>query len=327
MPTLKTLSQQFLASKKADVDSFELSPRTYAEYCRAVTALCNTLGPDREFGTLGPVDFEQLYRALAPTRGILALARDITMIRTACKYFVESLDAPSVKFGLKFKAPGQLARRKHRNKLREERGARMFQPCELRGLIANAPRSLKAMILLGLNAGFGNTDCAYLPTKAIDFETGWLSFPRHKTAVERRIPLWEETRRALWDCKQVRHKPRAPEHATLLFINPAGKPCITTQLKREGVISIYDGVSVAFRCLLNCLDLYRPGRSFYTLRHIFETVASETKDQVAVDAIMGRADNSMAAAYREHIGDDRLLSVTRHVHSWLLSGSPRSLKS
>jgi integrase len=56
---------------------------------------------------------------------------------------------------------------------------------------------------------------------------------------------------------------------------------------------------------------------FYTLRHNFETVAGGSKDQVAVDSLMGHVDNSMAARYREEIGDDRLRAVVQHVRKWL----------
>jgi integrase len=69
--------------------------------------------------------------------------------------------------------------------------------------------------------------------------------------------------------------------------------------------------------LLKGLKLHRPGLNFYALRHTFETIAGETADQVAVNAIMGHTDESMAGAYRERIGDDRLQVVTNHVRGWL----------
>ena len=76
-------------------------------------------------------------------------------------------------------------------------------------------------------------------------------------------------------------------------------------------------VTQEFCKLLTRLGLKRPGVSFYALRHTFETVAGGSRDQVAVNSIMGHVDDSMAANYRERIDDDRLLSVTQHVRGWL----------
>lgn len=73
----------------------------------------------------------------------------------------------------------------------------------------------------------------------------------------------------------------------------------------------------AFRKLLDALGLYRPGLGCYALRYTFETIASEAKDQFAVDAIMGHADSSMAAVYRERISDERLQAVVNFVRDWL----------
>ena len=61
----------------------------------------------------------------------------------------------------------------------------------------------------------------------------------------------------------------------------------------------------------------RKGLGFYTLRHTFATIAGESRDQVAVNAIMGHVDNSMAGVYRERISDERLIAVTDTVHQWL----------
>jgi integrase len=63
--------------------------------------------------------------------------------------------------------------------------------------------------------------------------------------------------------------------------------------------------------------IYRPGLGFYALRHTFETIAGGSRDQVAVNFIMGHVDESMAAEYREEIEDERLIAVTNHVRAWL----------
>ena len=76
-------------------------------------------------------------------------------------------------------------------------------------------------------------------------------------------------------------------------------------------------ISKEFRKLLDKLKLYRRGLGFYALRHTFETIAGESRDQVAVNFIMGHADASMAGVYRERISDDRLGDVVNVVRGWL----------
>jgi hypothetical protein len=55
------------------------------------------------------------------------------------------------------------------------------------------------------------------------------------------------------------------------------------------------------------------------LRHTFETIGGESRDQPAVDHIMGHAPqaNDMSAVYREKISDERLRAVVQRVHTWL----------
>ena len=62
-------------------------------------------------------------------------------------------------------------------------------------------------------------------------------------------------------------------------------------------------------------------RNFYALRHTFETIGGEAKDQVAVDHIMGHIRDDMASVYRERISDERLKAVSDHVRKWVF-GNP-----
>ena len=75
------------------------------------------------------------------------------------------------------------------------------------------------------------------------------------------------------------------------------------------------------RKVLTALKLHRNGLGFYALRHTFETIGGDSRDQVAVDAIMGHARDDMASAYRERIDDARLVAVTEHVRKWLFGES------
>ena len=58
------------------------------------------------------------------------------------------------------------------------------------------------------------------------------------------------------------------------------------------------------------------------------TIGGESRDQVAVNYIMGHAppDSDMASVYRERISDERLKAVVDHVHQWLFGDDPETAK-
>ena len=75
-------------------------------------------------------------------------------------------------------------------------------------------------------------------------------------------------------------------------------------------------ISKEMRKLLDALGI-NGHRNFYALRHTFETIGGEAKDQVAVDHIMGHTRDDMASVYRERISDERLKAVSGHVRKWV----------
>lgn len=184
-------------------------------------------------------------------------------------------------------------------------------------MLASANPRLKAMILLVVNCGFGQADCATLPRSAVDLAGGWLTHPRAKTGTARRAKLWPETVAALEAVLALPRNPQRAEYAALVFLSADGLPIVRGSL---------DTVRPAFVAMLKRLDLQRPGRGFYGLRHSFATIAGGTGDQIAVNAIMGHTDSSMAANYRHGIDDSRLVAVAEHVHAWLWESSREGTK-
>ncbi|MHC4159511.1 MAG: tyrosine-type recombinase/integrase [Planctomycetota bacterium] len=72
-----------------------------------------------------------------------------------------------------------------------------FTALHIHTLLEHADVQMKAMIWLGLNCGFGCTDCAELRWKDLDLKNGRVRFPRGKTGISRNLLLWVETIKAL----------------------------------------------------------------------------------------------------------------------------------
>lgn len=163
---------------------------------------------------------------------------------------------------------------------------------------------------------------ATLPRTAVSLASGWIDFPRPKTGVPRRIPLWPETAVALAEAMPARPDPKSKADDGLAFLTRFGRPFVRNSVpQKDGAdrsrFTPIDSVGAEFAKLLRGQEITRAGVGFYNLRRTFETIAGEAKDQTAVDAIMGHADESMAAVYRQGISDARLRAVVDHVRSWL----------
>ncbi len=63
-----------------------------------------------------------------------------------------------------------------------------FTVIQIDKLLAKADAQIKAMIWLGLNCGFGCTDCAELKWKNLNLKNARVSFARGKTGVGRNLP-------------------------------------------------------------------------------------------------------------------------------------------
>lgn len=304
--TMRDLANRFLTSKQRLLDSDELAPRTFQEYHDTCERLLDAFGKTRLVDDLTAADFEKLRADLAKNWGPVTLGNDVQRVRVVFKYAydTELIDKP-VRFGPDFKRPSKRVLRKARN----AKGPRMFEAEELRALLAAANEPLGTMILLGINCGFGNHDVATLPISALDLTKGWVNYPRPKTGVSRRAPLWAETTDALKKCLQARPKPKSEAHENLVFVTKYGGSWIKENSDRP--------ISKETTKLLKKLKIHRPGLGFYALRHTFETIGGESIDQVAVDYIMGHARDDMASVYRERISDERLIAVTNFVHQWL----------
>jgi integrase len=316
--TIRDLCNQFLAGKKALVDTGELTARTFAELFNTCKRVGEAFGWRRQIADIHPDEFASLRRAIARQWGPIRVGNEVQRVRCLFKFAADAgLVNQPVRFGPDFRKPSRKVLRLHR----AQAGPRMIEAHELRAVIATAPVPLKAMILLGLNCGYGNTDVAALPMHAIDLDGGWVDFARTKTGVTRRCPLWPETVEAIREALAQRPKPRDARYNDLVFITPRGNPYRVAESRdrADGGFHLvaHDFIGKQFTALIKELGVHRRGVGFYTLRHVFATVAGDSRDQVAVNSIMGHVDETMASVYRERIEDARLLAVVEHVRRWL----------
>src|SRR5262249_34890726 len=159
-----------------------------------------------------------------------------------------------VRFGPAFKSPTQKVLRLHR----AAGGPKLFSAQEVRRLIDAANPMLKAMILLGINAGFGNNDIGTLPLSALDLDAGIVSYPRPKTGASRRCVLWPETVEAIRVVQARRPKAKKAEYAGLVFLTRFGGSWYTA--------TVGSTITVVFRRLMKELSINgRRGLGFYTL--------------------------------------------------------------
>jgi integrase len=308
-PTIKEVCNAFLLVKLSRVESGELSQRMFLDYKETTDLLVSQFGKHRLAAELAPADFDQLRQKMAKRWGPVRLGNVVQRVRTVFKHAHDAglLPAP-VRFGPGFCRPTKKTLRLHR----AAQGPRLFTAEEVRRLIDAADMPLRAMLLLGINAGFGNSDCANLPLSMLDLERAVIDFPRPKTGIPRRCPLWPETVEAIRAALADRHAPKDSADAGLVFLTARG-----------GVWDKNTGGSYLSGKLGKLLrDLGINGRKrlgFYTLRHTFRTVADEVKDQPAADFIMGHEIPNMSSVYRERISDERLKAVTDHVRKWLFA--------
>lgn len=301
----------FLDAKESRVLAGELSARTYADYRAVCATIKRVFGANRHVADLGPRDFATLRGKLVS--GPVRMGNEITWIRSVFIWAHASKMIPApMQFGPDFtKPPAKLAR-----KLRREKRRRLYTARQVRQLVRAAPHPVRAMILLAINGGFGNTDCAQLPRKAVNFKAGIIDYPRHKTEVERVVPLWRETLVALRRADAARKN----ERDGLFFVTAKGNAWIRERLTEKTNV-IMDAVAGEFGKVCGAAGVTNLG--FYALRHTFRTIADAARDQHAVYRIMGQTLPGMAGVYVEDVSLDRLRAVTDFVRAWFKRGACR----
>ena len=310
--TIRDLCNRFLTAKRQLLDSGDIVETTFRNYYKNCERVVGYFGKSRLVENLVSEDFAEFRSTLSKNLGPSTLAGEVRNTQILFKWAYDAgLIGKPMRYGQSFNRPSKKVLRL----ARQANGARMFEADELRMIIEATDVPLRAMVLLAINCGFGQSDVANLPTRAIDLEQGWVEFPRPKTGIERRCALWPETVEAIRLAIKQRSTPNNPDKNGLAFITPCGEQWV--QVSDSERRTWKDSIGKKYGKLLKRLGIKRRGLNFYAIRHTFETIGGESRDQVAVNAIMGHVDSTMAGVYRERISDERLRAVVDTVRSWL----------
>lgn len=162
---------------------------------------------------------------------------------------------------------------------------------------------------MGLNCGFGCTDCSELLWKHLDFKKMRVCYPRHKTNIERNLVLWPETVEALKAMPKINDR---------VFNTPTDKFMVRVIETEKGDGSIRrtnnDSVGKEFSKLLKKAGIKtEKGVGFYTLRRTAATLAARSGDPFAVQKLLGHADLKMATIYIQDVSEqtDRVINNVR----------------
>ena len=302
---LKNLCNQWLAHKQAKLDAGEIVQDTWSEYHHTCELVLGSIDKELEVSRILPSDFEKLRSKMAKRFGPVTLGKHIGQVRSLFKYGYDAglIDSPA-KFGPGFVKPAAKRLRKQRN----SRGQQDFTAAEIQQLLKTSNANWQAMILLGVQSGFGNRDVAELTASVIDLDNGWIDYPRAKTETNRRVPLWAETVAALRAV--IEHHPGGTDR---LFVGDRG---------RDYTAEHHTGnnrITGAFKPVLKAAGFPETGRGFYCLRRTFQTQAEECGDLAAVKSLMGHLprEDDMSDRYRQRVSDERLRRCVDTVRNWL----------
>lgn len=307
--TVGAICDAFEDQKEKEKNGKEIGLRYFLEVAKIIAVMREVFGDDRQVAGLKPEDWGKLRDRLG--KGVGKVTLQIRMQRAMSPFLAAKV---LVDTGDKFKSPTTRVLRLER----AAKGRKDLEADEIADLISKATQPLQAMILLGINCGFGNDDCGTLPFGALDLNGGWVSYLRPKTAASRRCKLWPETVASLKAAIAKRPKHKSPDHAALVFITERGTAFSKTDSDK---CLGNDPIGLRFHRLMLDRGLERQGLGFYALRRSFRTAADELPDERAIDLIMGHAnsENDMGARYTQKIMDARLEAVANHVRTWLMA--------
>ena len=296
---LKQLCDMYLKYQYSKLQASDLTASHYNEQVCSLNKLMAFLGQNTDTNKISTLDLQNYKRKIQKSHvSVSRLNLHISIMKALFRWArkndvlenIPNIDAVS---------RGQIV---HQEKF-------TFNPEQTNKLLSAADVKMRAMIWLGLNCGFGCTDCSELKWTDLDFVNARVRLPRRKTGVSRDLPLWPETIEAI---------EKVPRTGKLVFYTSRGNPDIHTISKPDGngneKYTTLNTVTTKFSRLIKKSDLDVPkGTGFYTLRRTAATIAARSGDPFAVQRLLGHADLQMATRYVQDVSEqtDRVIENNR----------------
>lgn len=297
--TVKTLCNLYLEHQVTRTETGEIKPSRLYGLASQLREFAKSVGPNRIVSDIATIDLQNYRTRLIKSGSAHSTINSrIATVKALYHWAMENEiidNTPNLKALKRIKLH------------RQEKPT--FTASQIHALLEHAGTQMKAMIWLGLNCGFGCTDCAELLWKHLDLEKARVSFPRTKTGTRRNLPLWKETLDSL----------RAvPKISKRVFNTRHGNKWVRFRWSRtkDGIPKVIhnDGISETFSKLLKKAGIKtEKGVGFYTLRRTAATLAARSGDPFAVQRLLGHVDLKMAATYVQDVSEqtDRVINNTR----------------
>jgi len=285
--TLKEICDMYLKYQHTKLQSNNLTARHHNDQIRSLNKLTDFLGESCKIKSITTLSLQNYKRRLQKHYGSVCRLNLHLSIMKAMFHWARKNDILRNIPNIDAISRGKV--------IHQERFT--FDAGQINKLLSFANIKMKAMIWLGLNCGFGCTDCAFLKWTDLDMVNNRVKLPRRKTGIYRDLPLWPETIKSL---KKI------PRKGSFVFYTTRGNLYIQTLVKTDvngnEKYTMINLVTTKFRRLIIKAGLVVPkGTGFYSLRRTAATIAARSGDPFAVQRLLGHADLTMATRYVQDV--------------------------
>lgn len=285
--TLKQLCDLYLQYQHLKVQANALTAGHHNEQIASLKKLMSFIGSSRKIDEISTLDLQSYRRKLQKEYSTAHRMNLHISIMKAMFHWATKNDVLNSIPNIDAVSRGKIM---HKRRM-------TFSTEDIRQLLDAADANMKAMIWLGVNCGFGCTDCAELKWSNLDLANGRVKLARKKTGILRDLPLWPET---------VESIKRIPKKGKLVFYTSKGNSFMRTVLKTDNngnsKYSTQNTITPKFSRLIKKAGLkVLKGTGFYTLRRTAATIAARSGDPFAVQHLLGHADLQMATRYVQDV--------------------------